>query len=716
MRVLSRAELADAIRTIAEDGYCQSIGEIAGEELHHLTPPEDISTAGCAEEHRLFLAPEGGGTTRYSIARTPYNLAPMEDLDDPTCNLVVMVKPSRSGGTTIAENFLFKMIKFGPMGWVSWYLASDSAVKRYCDTIVKPMFDLHPDLLAKVGTGRSDNNDKAKKISGYPVEWLSASDPNSFTNREPLFMVMDETDACRKDVAGKPVVEIKARQKQLGRRKKAIVMSHPDRGWKSGVAASWVDTSRGIFVMRCAECHSFASAHATKHWSGVPEYRLDYQRDETRSRDERLEMADRTAGMACPHCGAILTDEQRRAMVDEALTETRWMHRGQSLDPTEGIVGEIAPTSDKGYWVHGLMLKTVTLGELAKDKEAEVIKFEATRQSAGLRTYMARQLGEIYEGGTGAALVSSSSLQERARTEQVLRIGECPAEGKFITASIDVGAGKFDVSFRAWDLESRSWWLDRLTLRQIIVGGIQRDIRTRERIEDWDILYEQVIDRLFPIVGRPGLAMPVAAVAIDVGDGNVTWKGREFARRALAAGRYWGPPTNRWARVRLVQGSPNARAPELPERATSISKDELGRRIEPPVLEYSLGVHKLKETVVEWLGVNDGGPGQCLFAEGIESRYFDEYFNERLIDDKWERSGPNESLDLFAYEIAIRMMLKPERKGINWDRGPLPPWATPVPISAGGGDQRPVGGAPKPSPESPARGNIFARFDALSSG
>ena len=94
-----------------------------------------------------------------------------------------------------------------------------------------------------------------------------------------------------------------------------------------------------------------------------------------------------------------------------------------------------------------------------------------------------------------------------------------------------------------------------------------------------------------------------------------------------------------------------------------------------------------------------------------------EYFNERLINGKWERNGPNESLDLFGYEEAVRLMLKPDRKDINWSTGRRPPWATPVPVSLEGGDlsaeaERPQVKAAPPAP-APKQPNIFARFNAL---
>ncbi len=692
-------------------------------------PPSRISTVEWAEKYRKFRTTEGGALVPYDRWRTPYNIAPQNALDEPGVELVVMVKPSRSGGTTVAENYLGKMIQFGPMGDVGWYLGSTDAVKRYCERVIKPMFEDHPDLKARIGSGRSDNNDTSKRVAGHLVEWLPANDA-SFRNREFLYGVMDEPDGWSK-FAETPETQLKGRQKNVGRRRKGIILSHPDKGWRAGVAAAWESSSRGIYIMQCPHCAMFAAAHATKFWPDVPEFRLAYDRDlidqETGevlkvaaqlTPDERLEIAARTAGMGCPHCGKKIDDQARFAMIDQAGREDWWMHRGQRLDPVEGIQGVPDPHTKRGFYVHGLMLKVSPAAELAKGIEEALIKYERSGGSREatrvLREYMSKQLGEIFEGKSGLEGVTSASLVKRAKAERASTLGMFPPEALFITAAVDVGAGKFDVSFRAWDLESRSWWLDRLTIRQRRWGdGRMRDIRTRERIEDWEeALIDDVLLRTFPVLGEQEWAMPVAAVAIDVSDGNVTWIGREFARRCLLRGIYWGSKASPWSRVRLVQGSPNARAPELPDKATKIERDESGKPLRPAVQEWSLGVHKLKELALERLAVNDGGPGQCYFADEIAQNYFDEYFNEPLIDGKFVRQGPNESLDLFGYEEAVRLMLKPDRKDIRWDNPAMrPPWARPVSLLPKGGD--PVHRGNEEPPEPPKPQNRLRRFDAL---
>lgn len=706
--ILSPASMARQIEALAAGSFLQSPFDLLESSIDMLRPPERMSTVDCAERFRLLPGNEDGAVLRYDRWRTPYNVGPMNSLDNPKCRLLVLVKPSRSGGTTIAENYLFKMMMFGPMGHVAWVLNSDEAVTDYCRNVFSQMFELNHDLKARVGPARGDNTDSFKRVRGYPVEVLSAKD-STFRNRQPFFMVSDETDAWAKRYAATPKVQIDGRQKMLGNRRKAAIMSHPDLGWASGVAACFEDSTRGVFIMRCAECDGHAAAFATKYWPDVPQFKLDWTRSDSASNDERLDLAERTAGMTCPHCGVALTDEQRREMIDEAVRSGKeWLHRGQTLDVLEGVIGEVIDHPVHGYWQHGLMLKTVTVGQLARDYEAALIRFEKTRNTDVLKEFMSKALGEVFEGSASTGGVSVNALKARVRDSEY-QLGTVPEGPLFICAAVDTGGSKFDVAWLGYDLEGRSWLIDRLVIRQRLHDdGIWRDIRTSGEVDDWLVLLNQVVDRKFPVAGRPGWTMPVAIAVVDSGDGNVTEKARAFARRADLLGYKWGA----FSKIKLIKGVSGKR-PILPDMPRKIDKDELGKPVQPVIVEYSLGVDQLKSLTIERLAVNDGSAGQCYFPTELAPKFIDEFFGETLIDNKWQRSGPNETLDLYGYAEAGRLMLKPDRADIVWsEEARRPVWARPIPPEPEGGD-----------PEAPVRGNapapaksIFERFDALNKG
>lgn len=698
---LSPQALMDRVNALRQGKRLADPAECARKALELLQPPERISTVDCAEKYRLLPGQESGAIVRYDRNRTPYNVGPMNSLDDPRCQGIVMVKPSRSGGTAVAENYAFKLMKFGPMTHIAWVLNSDEAVTDYVRNVVKPMFELNPDLQSRVGTKRGEDTDGFKRIAGYPFEWLSAKD-STFRNRQPGFMSLDETDAWMKKWAASPRTQVDGRQKLLGNRRKAAIMSHPDLGYRAGVAAAFEDTSRGIFVMTCPECGGHAAAHATKFWDDVPEFKLTWTRNEELPSDERVRLAESSAALACPHCGSALTDEQRRGMVDAALTRddqsiNGWMHRGQLLDQERGVVGDPAPHTWHGFWVHGTMLKTENIAKLARDYEQALIKYERTRDASGLKEFLSKQLGEIFEGSATTAGISARALKQRV-AEAGYERGMVPAGVEFVTAAVDPGRRTLDVLFTGWDLRGRSWVIDRQTIRQRFMDdGQWRDIDLYNRIEDWSVLWQAVLNRQFPLVDNTDLALPVAAVVLDSSDGNVTWKAREFARRAALAGYAWGG----WARLKLIKGQAGKR-PMLPEAPSRIDKDEAGRPVEPVLMEYRLGVDALKSQTLERLAVKQGEAGSIEFPRDLEAHYLEQFFGEALIDGKWVRSGPNESLDLFGYCEAGRQMLKPDRADIDWT-GARPIWARPISLVM----------ASTPATKETAAPSIFDAFAAL---
>lgn len=662
-----------------------------------LTPPEQISTTEAARRYRWIRNAEGTGKRLWSLELTPFLKGPQDALDDPAVREVIIVGPGRSGKTKAFENHLFRRMRFGPLTDTLWYIGSGSEVASYVEREVKPLFEDHPEIRRKLGPSKSDNKLAFKRVSGRTIEYLPVND-HTVTGREGGLIIGDEIDTIKPARRRNAFRQnMRQRGRAIGSRRKIGMCSHPDAGWTSGIAAAWKESSRGMFVWPCAECGLWSSPHQ------LAEHRtqLTWRRVEGMADDEALDLAAATAAMSCPHCGVDLNDAQRLAMVDAG----DWMHGGQVLDPERGIIGEARPNEAMGFWIHALMMKNVKLEQLAREVEAALRKFESTRKPDLLRELTAKTLGEVYEGaGTGNQALDPTALRRRAREAAKtagFEAGTVPDGVRFVTAAVDVGHRKFDVMIVGWDLEGRSWIIERFTITTRRLGSRDVDIRPAERQEDWLLLREQVLDRELPLVGDPTIRMPVAGMAVDVKDGHVTWKAREFARRMARAGQFWGSAAAPWFKVRPIMGSKSPGAPELPLKGREISVDERGQKVAPVLLEWDLGVFKLKELTLERLAETEGGPGQVSFAEGLPRSTFDEFAGEVLIDGKWERRGPNESLDLHGYNEAVRLMLRPDRADIKWETRP-PIWARPVPIEDDDetlpGLPIVAGGAPKPSP------------------
>lgn len=717
MRALSKQEIAELCELVAQDAFCADITAIATAELRYLDLPREVSTLEYSISFRKIRQSDGE-TTDWSLNLTPYLAPIMAAIDRPDVNEVIVPKPARSGGTVVAENYALKTMEFGPAGDIMWYLAGPQEVSSYAQRIWGPMFEDHEGVAVKLGTGQSDNNKTFKRIGGYTIELMPMS-AKTTTNRQGRLIVLDEVDSHGKAFRSNWLDQARQRQRMIGSQRKLYACSHPDVGWVAGISQGWLQSSRGIFIMACAECGGHGSPYPTKHWADVPRFRLDYKRAPERTPlNDRLKLARETASMLCPHCGVDLNEDQRKDMVAKASAkgDLAYMHTGQTLDIDLGIIGEMDPTITWGFWIHALMVTQASLSELAETLEAAVEHHERTGKRDKLKQVLVRTFGEVDEGGSGSDNVDAAQLRERTKSYAdgaddapavSYRMGEVPDGPLFATAAIDTGGNRFDVVIRGWDLERRSWLIDRWTIRQRMhPDGVMRDIRPTRVADDWMVLESQVIDRLIPLQSDPSKALPIAVTMIDTGDGNATWLAYEFARRMDR--KRWGD----WRKVRCIKGIGGKR--ERVSAPTKISKDSEGKVVSPVITLHGLGVDDLKRDTVADLAIADGSPGQCYFALNTPRDAYDEFFGETEHEGKWVRSGPNESLDCYAYAEAGRIILEPDRKDRLWaDPAKRPIWARPIDLSS---PEDASEAERRPAPPKPTKPSLFDRFDKLNKG
>lgn len=711
MRAYSRKELARQAELIGTDYFCTRAVDVAANSLDRLKPKARISTFEFSRQHRILRKPDGT-KTNWLPDLTPYLIPIMDALDNPEIPEIVVPKPARCGGTVVAENHALKMFEYGPSGDVMWYLKGPEEVRSYAERISNPMFEDHEVGRRLPRSGSKGNTDTLKRVGAQTFELMQMSSATT-TNRQGRFIVFDEPDSYSRDFRSNFIEQGRQRQRMIGSGRKIYACAHPDLGWTGGIAAAWVLSTQGIFIMQCAECGLHGSPYPTKYWEDVPRFRLHYQQSpEGTPITDRLSVAAKAAAMLCPHCGSLLDDEQRHKMVDGGA----YMHKGQSLDIQAGIIGTPDESQTWGFWVHVLMSKQVAMSELARELEGAIEHQQRTGKNDKLKQILVRTFGEAFESATGALGLDAASLRRRtkdiaaAEEKRSYQMGQVPPGVRFITAAVDVGGSKFDVMLTGWDLQRRRYVLDRFTIKQRAGhDGIWRDIRPDKIQEDWHVLESQVIDRIVPFRDDPDYGLPISLTFID--SSFATSFAYEFCRRMDK--KRWMD----WRKVRPIKGLGTATAPELSPTPTVLSKDDDGKKIEPVVNLHTLGVYKLKLDVLETLAISDGSAGQWFFPSDFPDQSYQEFFNEPLIEGKWTRNGPNESLDLGGYNEAARQLLEPDRKNRDWRPGHEPVWATPVLInpSQEGGDPA-VAGERKPEPEVPPRKAFASSFGALDRG
>lgn len=664
MAGLNLGELEAELERLASGFYFAEPLGIALQSSVLLTPPEQISTTNCAATYR-YLRNAEGGERLWDPALTPYVCGIQDALDNPKVAMVAVSGPARSGKTTAFENHLFKRLKFGPLTDTIFYMPP-AALDEYLDNTVAPLFELHPDISSKIGTGRSDNKRDFKKVAGKFINWLPAQ-PGKIVAKQAPLIGADETDIMTKKLRSNIVQQITMRQRAFGSLGKGYVASHCDAGWNDGIASIWLESNRGEWWWPCPDC---------KHWSSPcpkAEHRMVLNIDMPKhlSGDELMQHVAKNAGLVCPHCGSLIDNAEKKAMNAAGI----WLFDGQEIDVATGkVTGEPRQSEVWGFWIHGTMSPFVTWQKLAQEVAAAIAFYRRTLKRDRLKEVTAKALGEVDQGDAGGAQ-DFGALKKRAEgagdeADQDVLLGYVPRWARFLTAAVDVGGAKFDVIVIAWGADGESKIVDRFTL--VDIDG--RKLSPGQRQADWLVLREKVMRREYPLAGRPGWFLPIASTGIDAaGVPGVTHKAREFARQMKLAG---GPCYGANAyKLRLFQGSSKATAPEI-GRGREINVDDKGKPLVPAVTEYTLGVHKLKELTVARLGVEAPGPGYVHLPRDMEHGHIQELTAEVLVDGKWERHGANETFDLKGYAEAVRQLLQPDRPNINWRQPPV--WARPV--------------------------------------
>lgn len=692
------------LELLATDAFCPDPFDLLLEQRTLLLPPEKISTTECAERYRYVKSSEGGGKQRWSRDLTPYVVGPQEALDDQRYRFVVIVGPGRTGKSLCGENHLLKRLRNGPSTDVIIYMISTSDIADYADKEFRDFVSMHEEVHNRIrGYPKESPANKRtfKRVGEQAVQLLPAS-PTKVRQKQAPFIWATEIDGYKPRVRDGFKDNIATRMQVYGNQAKALIESHPDCGWTSGIAPIWKDSTRGLWYWECPDCKGWSSPHPLAK-KGL-HMRLHIDRPDGLSDDELLDHVEREAGLLCPHCGTVHDEQARIAMIGTG----RWVFAGETIDEKGKVTGSPRESDTAGFWIHGTMSPFIGIGELVRKYVAALVFFEKTRKPERLKEVMVKTLGEVYEGGGDTKPVDPQALMQRPRGFHAKTVTE---QVRFITASVDVGGAKFDILLRGWDLEGRSWIIDRYT----IVQNGDRRISPPERQDDWLLLERFVLNRLTPIMdgnGEPtGMALPVAAMAVDLqGSEGVTPKAREFSRLMSANGQTWGS----WQKVRLIRGGSSKNAPEVPARGRKVSVDDEGRAMKPEIFEWTLNVDKLRFLEFERLAVEDDGPGAVYFGEGLPRAAFEELAGEQWQDGKWVRHGNNETLDLLGYAEAARQMLKPERSTIQWfadEKGParLPIWAKPVSVGEN------ADGEIKPVPPVKPEKSLYARYDALNS-
>lgn len=430
--------------------------------------------------------------------------------------------------------------------------------------------------------------------------------------------------------------------------------------------------------------------------------KLHFTRPERMPEKELLAHVAATAGMLCPHCGTVIDEKDRPAMLGAGF----YVFDGQVISIDGKVGGDIIESDTAGFAIHGTMSPFNRWGDLAKRYVAATLFFERTGKADKLKTFLSRALGipgdKIDNANRG---LDADALKRRAAEPgdtAEFRQGTVPKGVRFLTAWADTQGKRWEAGVIGWSEAGEAWYIDRFAISER--NG--RGVRPAFQQDDWDVLRTKLLERVYPLADRPGWGLPIAVMGYDTGgEPGVTPRAREFARRMLAK----LGPSNAY-RIRPTKGAARKTADEIPLRPREVNRTDDGKPMSPSVWEYDIGVHKLKDACAEMLATEVPGPGFLHLPVDMDPAHIDELAAETKNDDDWVRNGANESWDILVACEALRQMLKPDRPQIRWDDAP-PPWARPIRIAPAVADEpaeTPKAAAPKRRKDNPIARRLAA--------
>lgn len=575
-----------------------STADASGWRLGLELPPR-LTVSQWADANRYIAAGTGPETGRWRTDRAPYSREPMDAFNDPDIDTVVLKWSSQVGKTEVLLNVAAFFICQDPAPQM-FVLPDLQIADSFSRNRVSPTINATPALLDRIGAHMSRSSSTTILEKSYPggdIVFAGANSPSSLASRPRRVVLLDEIDKYKANIGndGDPIKQTFQRTQNFWNRKKGLA-STPTVENLSAIDEWFKRSDQRHFEVPCDACGTFDSLE----WENVQWERRKPQ----------------TARYVCQHCHEALDQAQIYRMVRHG----HWRARA----PFNGVAG---------FHVWAIYSPWVSMEDLAAEFE------EAEGKPGEEQTFVNLKLGRCYNPKREANTTADALF---ARREDYGPAADgsyvVPRDVLLITASVDVQANRFEITFLGWGAHDEKWVLDHV---------VHYDDPTNPQA--FHAMDGQILQRTF---SHPsGAELRVEAVTIDAGN----WQQLvlEFVRdkRAAFAPYYATKGVGGWGRP-IIQESQQ--------------KFNRGARL------YILGVDDGKSTAYQELAVTpDLATGvkshRVHFPKHLQMTYFEqllgeviriEYLNGRPVPKWFPKPGVrNEALDCFVGAMAARYTL-----------------------------------------------------------
>jgi len=627
----------------------------------------------------LRIVNPSGASQNWSVDVSPYMREPMDLARSRLYEAIIFAGPARSGKTiALVDGVVAYSIVDDPADTLI-IQTNESQAQDYSKTRIGRAITGSPELAKRLSPRAHDDNVYLKFFrSGMALRfgWPTLAQVSGKDLRRVLLTDVDNItgDLSIDELFGLALKRIQTYMSSG----KCIAESSPardytDAKWRprspheappaDGILSLYNRGDRRRWYWLCPECKEPFQAAPGIDGFGLPAFEELLERVVV---DDVLAISERHSLLHCTCCGVGLEHRWKRSM----NLSGRWVGEGQRMWPDGTVTGELVRSRTASFWLGGVAAAYQSWTSLVERYLQAVKQYALTGESKPLKSTTNVDQAMPFLPISARNEQTGNDLQERAEDWPQ---GEVPAGVRFLTAQIDIQAGKnarFVIQVMGYGVGLEKWVIDRYALksseRDNGQGGVF-PIDPAGFVEDWERLIEKAITRRYPLADGSGRSMPVRLTVCDSGgEEGVTQRAYEFFRVLRTKGLQ--------SKFRLVKGTDRDSAARVQETFPDARKRkdrQSGAIGDVPVLLLSATV--LKDAVMADVKRSTAGPGYYHFPKWLPTSFFDELTAETRGARRWENphKRKNETFDLCYYGHAAAIALGADR--FDWKSPPS--WA-----------------------------------------
>ncbi|QDU61244.1 Phage terminase large subunit (GpA) [Planctomycetes bacterium Pan216] len=427
----------------------------------------------------------------WSHTRFPYSREPLQMLDDPQIEGIILSWGTQLGKTTLLGASVCWTADNRP-GSIMIACPNQDSAHEHNDTKLIPALESCRSVARRLPPKHQRNKSRLD-LGDRWIYYAWSGSATTLSGRTVAMLAITEVNLWGTLIKeGDPVKMARDRLKAIpGSRKKILIEGKPTIKGQCAITRAYEQSDMRRFHVPCPHCGEYQELkQGNLVWDKRP--------DGTSCPD----FASKTTRYRCEHCGQDISEDRKVLMLRrgvwvpagqrvEPLPVTAHGGDGASLAPTYRLVGEKSnPSRFAGFHLSSLYSNVIPWGEYAREW------LEVQGDLEELRAFINSWTCEPWE------VRSRASDEDEIRTHiQDYKIGTVPGPTLSLISTVDVQHNGLWFVVRAWSYLASSWLVD---------YGF---------LEGWDAL-----DELFQLTyeGTDGEIHTIRTCWIDSGDGTRT--------------------------------------------------------------------------------------------------------------------------------------------------------------------------------------------------